>query len=455
MDKFSDLFVTENKNDEILSKSDIEVYLDKTSKKLPSIVVVAIKLTLKYNILTAEQLDEIKKLSKSQIDNYANKNNININDLQDLYDLLNKLKNNIRLLPQYQTLQEREAFINGKIDISDITIDLSTNDGRNKVVKLYMPIVHKIANQYIGVSKLSKSELISSALEGFAKAIKDYNKDDDNKILFKTYVSYRIQQQILNDINSTGHDLSGGNWYSHKIGAIQDAVRLGNRFEDDDEDKMLPKSLHDNPKYNLDQTRDEKEAWQELYDIIEKNFKQRDVNIFYRYFGLKGYKKELVKDIAKSFNMSNGNVKNGVINKIIAFLKNNKQASTILQDIQDIYTESLMVSVMGFSKQEIFETLINDDVYILLEELNKWRNKDTFRYALYDAIKDLDKKEVNELLSGDFESLDKNYKTHKVTIKKLLASLYPTENFNRKTDVDLINYIVELQEIYQKYNIKL
>ena len=30
--------------------------------------------------------------------------------------------------------------------------------------------------------------------------------------------------------------------------------------------------------------------------------------------------------------------------------------------------------------------------------------------------------------------------------------MYPTENMSRKTDVDLIEYMMELQEIYKKYN---
>ena len=91
--------------------------------------------------------------------------------------------------------------------------------------------------------------------------------------------------------------------------------------------------------------------------------------------------------------MSEGNIRNSIINKMISFLKKDKRAMDILMDIQDIYNESLMIELIGFSKEEIVETLINDDMFILLEELNQWKNKDSLYNALKLALSSLNKDE--------------------------------------------------------------
>ena len=40
----------------------------------------------------------------------------------------------------------------------------------------------------------------------------------------------------------------------------------------------------------------EVKQWKKVFEILEKKFKQRDLDIFYSYFGLNGYKKEKSKD---------------------------------------------------------------------------------------------------------------------------------------------------------------
>ena len=204
--------------------------------------------------------------------------------------------------------------------------------------------------------------------------------------------------------------------------------------------------------YNL--TRNEEKQWNALYDRIESQFKQRDIDIFYRYFGLKGYKREKSKDIAKSFGMSEGNIRNSVINKILTFLKKDKKSSDILQNIQDVYNESLMIELFGLEREEIMEALISNDMFILLEELNRWNNKHVFKNAIEAACYNLNQNEceiIKTLLDSDFEYLDDNFKKNKKLIILFLSNLYPSENISRKTDITILEYIEELQEYYKKY----
>ena len=112
-------------------------------------------------------------------------------------------------MPQYQTLSERKAFMAGKLDMSDITIDLETSSGKNACAKQYMPMIHKIVNTYVGQSRLSKPELMSAALQGFTDAMNDWRKNgDDSTVPFKTYASYRVKQQILNSLQKAAYQAS-------------------------------------------------------------------------------------------------------------------------------------------------------------------------------------------------------------------------------------------------------
>lgn len=444
-----------------LLSSEITQYINKVNKIIPQHVQHIIYLTQKYKLFDAKSIDEIRTASKSSLASLSKKYDIEMPQLEDLWKLLKELKSNIKLLPQFQSTQEREAIQLGKLSMDDLTIDLDSQAGRNAATKMYMPMIYKIVNQYVGKSSLGRQELISAALQGFVDAMNNWRKENDpekKKVVFKTYAGYRVQQQILNDINEYSHSLSGTNWYAAKNFADQlDAISIDGFARNDDgefkQDHLSMLGVEDSPV-----SRDEEKQWNVLYKLIENTFKQRDVDIFYRYFGLHGYKREKSKDIAKSMGMSEGNIRNSVINKIIAFLKKDRRAIEILSDIQDIYNESIMAELVGFNKEEILEALVNDDMFILLEELNMWKNKGVFGNALATSLSKIEDtgadKIILELLSGDFEYLDSNYKKNKKSIVKFLSSMYPTTSFKGKSDIDLLEMMQELQEHFKSHNIK-
>jgi DNA-directed RNA polymerase specialized sigma subunit len=307
----------------------------------------------------------------------------------------------------------------------------------------------------VGQSRLGKPELMSAASQGFVDAMNDWRKNgDESAIAFKKYAAQRIRQQILNDINAYSHTFST-NWYGvKKMGAgMLDAISLDGMPKDMDgefdQDRLAHMGTED-PNYNL--TKNEEENWAELYKIIEDTFKQRDVDIFYRYFGLKGQNKEKAKDIAKSMGMSPGNIK-PIIDKILKTLKKNPRAMDLFLDLQATYNESLLLDLMGMDKEQMIEAIISDDMFILLEELTKWGNKDIFNGTLYTVLDELggEGEMIEEFLKGDFEFLDKHFKSNKKLIVKFLGMMYPTENFSRRTDVALLEYMDELSILYKNY----
>ena len=452
MNNFTDVIKEARKNydSESLLNAEITSFLNKVNKVIPSIVKDAIHLTQKYNLLDRYSLNEIKNASKSSLKRLAEKYNMSIEAMEDMWKLLKDLKTNIKLLPQYMTPQEREMLELGKLSMSDLTIDLTTPQGRNAAAKVYMPMVYKIVGQYVGKSNLNKTELISSALLGLTNAMNDW--DQSTNVPFKTYAGTRIRQQILNDINEHGHSLSGYNDYAFKQGYTADAVSLDHLLGGDDEmqqDHLAALGFSDDEYSELDEKK-----MKPLFDLLEKNFSIRDVDIFYRYFTLRGNKKEKSKDIAKSYGMSEGNIRNSVINKIIKFLRTNKQAMSILRQLQESYNISMMVSMVGMDKVSIFEMMVNDDIFILLEELNQWNDKTLFKTTMEMALTKLPKegsKYIIEVMQKGFEYLDSTFKKNKKIIILFLNEVYPTEPMSKKTDVSLIEYMMDIHDAYQKH----
>ena len=125
----------------------------------------------------------------------------------------------------------------------------------------------------------------------------------------------------------------------------------------------------------------------------------------------------------------------------------------IISNLRDLYNESLMLELIGCDADYIVEFLSNDDVYILLEELNRWENKEVFNRTLEKSLENINnEKEIIYILKGDFEYLDSHLKKDKKLIVTFLNNMYQTENMSRKTDVSLLEYMSELQMYYQKYN---
>ena len=438
-----------------LTIDDIKQYLNAVKKQIPEQIANIIYLTIKYELVSQQDIDSIKNANKGQLNKLAFKYKISEDEIISLWEILKTLKANIRLLPQYQTTSERKAFMNGKLDMSDITIDLETSSGRNACAKQYMKMVHKIVNGYVGSSRLGKPELMSAGLQGFTDAMNDWRKNgDESTVPFKTYAAYRIKQQILNDINSYSYSMKT-NWYGiSKMGStLLSTVSLDGMVNDDGDFKTdhLKALGAEDKNYNLTGT--EEDNWNALYKLIESKYKQRDIDVFYRYFGLKGYQKEKGKDIAKSLGISPSMI-TGIVNSILSTLKKDSKAMDILLDLQSSYNESLMFDIMNFNKDMMIESILSDNTFILLEELTRWSDKKVYINTINDVLDNLEKYEekiIKDILSKDFDYLDSHLKSNKKIIVKFLGLVYPTDSFTRKSDVSILEYIVELMDLYKKY----
>ena len=109
------------------------------------------------------------------------------------------------------------------------------------------------------------------------------------------------------------------------------------------------------------------------------------------------------------------------------------------------------------SKEQIYESLISDDMIILLEELNRWSDKDTFKSSIISVLSQCsieDTKYIIECLEKGFEFIDSTFKKHKKLLIFFLSNLYPTMNAVKSSDVAIIDAIVDLSNISKEFKIR-
>lgn len=432
--------------------NEINQFINRVKNQIPRTVKDVIYLTQKYHLVDRESIDEIISANKPSLKSLASKYSMTHDQMIEFWQMAKSLKNNIYLLPQYMSEQEREEIEKGELAMSDLTIDLETSTGRNAVAKMYTPLLNVVVNQWLGKSKMSRGELMSSAKFALVNAMNDW--DRSTGVPFKTYLGTRVRQQILNDINQYSHALSGTSWYTHAKGYNADAssldTLLGWESEDHHDDSRLASlGVNDNTVTNNEREK----LWKEVYDLLTLKFKQRDIDIFCRKYGWMGYKEEKNKDIARELGVSDAYI-TIICKKVITHIQKDQRIANVISEIQDSYNESLMYKHLSLSAEEFLEVLVNDDMYILLEELTRWSNKSVFRGALEQALVTLskeDQKYIIDVLKNDFDFLDGSFKKHKKTIILFLSNMYITEPMNRKSDVALLEYMIEVQEAYQKH----
>ena len=152
-------------------------------------------------------------------------------------------------------------------------------------------------------------------------------------------------------------------------------------------------------------------------------------------------------------------IKSNVITKILTYLKLEKKIGDILKNIQQSYDETLMTELVGCGIDVITETLLNDDIFILLEDLTRWSDECVFVSSLNNVFSTFDKKDdvgkIINILKNNESYLEEHYKIYKKIIILFLNKMYPTECFSRKSDVVILGYVNELRGYFQKFGIRM
>ena len=286
--------------------------------------------------------------------------------LKELYSCIGKVKQADRLLeiPVFLTKQQFEDIINKKISPDEILLDLTTEKGRNDIVRQYEPLIHKIIRQWIGKSNLGVDDLLSVALEGMTYAINTFGKrkvrgengkwieaEKDEKVAsysFTQYAAYCIDNWIKEEIKHHSHTVripasqqkkqrteQGFNSKNNSVSG--DSVIKGGS---DDNKRSLFDILDtgENGNKNID-SEDLDKLWKKIYKKLEDNFKERDLEIFYSAFGLNGYELIKGKALAKKYDIVESAI-TAIKKKVIAFIRKDKDLYAAFSEILDIVGEA-------------------------------------------------------------------------------------------------------------------
>lgn len=395
---------------------------------------------------------------------------VSADDVKAFIAYAKRVGDEIKLLPQLLSAYQREAVIAKKIDPNDLTLDLETERGRNAIAKKYIPLIEKLVKQFEGKSALSKEEIRSAAMTGLVNAMNDYKNPEEmekagkeGNLSFTSYAAYRIKQQILKDIDNFSRDVKISKYYQ---GKLKDEGEDTNRefsidalfANDDDKAMSVDRFFQLSDEDNSLEMREKEEMYAKLFKRIESKFSSRDCIVLYKVWGVNGHNKEKVKDIAKELGISSPAIVQ-ICNRIIKFIANDKYCQDLhkaYESLVDDYVIGKLFEVYKEDRNTIIESFLFDDLYILLEELNKFNNKDKFQKIVNTATDDLnvdDALYIYNILQNKSMLDEKGIKKHKGAVIKFLENVYPDKTFRKASVNDLINELDDLKAVSLKFAI--
>jgi len=299
-------------------------------------------------------------------------------DLKELYKCIGTLAKKGRLLeiPVFLTKTQFEDIINKKVSPDEILLDLVTDKGREKVVKQYTPLIHRIINQWIGKSNLGVDDLLSVAYEGITYAMNRFGKrkvrgedgkwieaEKDEKVTkysFKQYAAYCIDNAIREEIKHKSHIVRvpasqqtkerKEKGFNTKTYAVSGEKKVGHDSDGNGKSLFDYIDTGENGYKGID-SEDLEKLWKYVYTKLGENFKERDLDIFYSLFGLNGYKQIKGKELAKKYGIVPSAI-TPIKVKIIRFIRSDKK-------LYDAFNEIL--SIVGEAKQDKYN---EEDQYL-------------------------------------------------------------------------------------------
>jgi len=209
---------------------------------------------------------------------------------------------------------------------------------KTALVKQYEPLINKLTKQFASKVKIDWEAVKSMAYEGFVLAMKNYD-DERSKLNFKQFAGWSIRNNILSSLDKELRTVTLSAYAQKKASqngeAVFNSVSLSvvsgeDSINGDSDDNVSSREY----KYGCYERSiwDEGDPYEYLYEMIEKKFSERDCEIFYRVFGLKGFADEKGKDVAKEFGVSEGLVSQKV-KKIILYIKSNKELMDVMSNL--------------------------------------------------------------------------------------------------------------------------
>lgn len=92
----------------------------------------------------------------------------------------------VRELPWYLTKEETDDVVNGRRPLDFYVYDLTSERGRNELVRKFEPMLRRISYSYANANGISADDTYSAGLEGFTRALNNYGKSRSEYVRTKS-----------------------------------------------------------------------------------------------------------------------------------------------------------------------------------------------------------------------------------------------------------------------------
>lgn len=309
--------------------------------------------------------------------------------IKNLYRNILAVSKNNRLMeiPVFMTRNQFDSILDKSASPDEVILDLDSEKGRNEIAKRFTPLVHKIANSWLGKTSFDYDDLFSYGMYGLTYAMNTYGKKS-NKALkreeakraaaakaaeetgvdfdptqdfsdidiekyksytFLQYAAQMIRVHILEATKNDSHlvripvsrqkkekDEKG---YVAKSNSVSGDKKMGGK--DGDEGKSLFDIVGgmENPGKGIDQ-KEIDDLWKEITNKLEEKFGEKTMDIFYNHFGWGGRQKLSGKEMAKKYGFKSPSSITAEIMKVIHFIKKDKLMYSKFVDIFELMKEA-------------------------------------------------------------------------------------------------------------------
>lgn len=207
-----------------------------------------------------------------------------------------------------------------------------TEKEKNDLVKQYEPLINKLTGQFYQTVQMDWDSLKSMAYEGFALAINKYD-ESRSSMTFMQFAAFEMRNNIMTRLTEESRTVKLPFEEQKKRkengGPLFNTVSIDRSIRDDDESlkpREMVMGMYEKAKF------DDGDVFEYLYSRLEDKFPQRECDMFYMSFGLKGFDETPNQDIAKHFGVSEGLVSQKK-RKIIDWIKTDRDLCEMLSNL--------------------------------------------------------------------------------------------------------------------------
>lgn len=206
-----------------------------------------------------------------------------------------------------------------------------TDKQKNELTKQYEPLINKLTSQFYQTVQMDWDSIKSMAYEGFALALNKYD-ESKSSMSFMSFAAFEMRNNIMTCLTEESRTVKlpfeEQKRRKERGETLFTSVSIDRsiRDEDDIKPREIVMGMYVPAKF------DDGDVFKYLYERLEEKFPQRECDMFYMTFGLKGYEETANQDIAKRFGVSEGLVSQKK-RKIIDWIKTDRDLCEMLSNL--------------------------------------------------------------------------------------------------------------------------